>query len=196
MTENPPSSQRMTILAPALALLVGLGLNWLTELYQRVLGPFDGTATGNIYRRLRTVMTGMLLFTLLVLNLRYYFFVYTPTRIYGNPTAEIATELSHHFQQQEDDSVVYFYGPPYMYWNFGTLAFIASGVEGIDVPPPGGNDLSEWNLDRGARFVFLEGRRGELDAVREQYPDGEEKFIYSSVNDRLLYVLYKVEKRQ
>jgi len=175
------------VLGPALALLVGLGLNWLTELCKRVIGPFDGTATGNTGRRVRTV---------LVFNLRYYFFVYTHTRIYGNPTAEIATELSHHLQHQEDDSVVYFYGPPSMYWNFGTFTFIARGIEGIDVLPSRGNDMPEWNLDRGARFVFLEGRLGELDAVREQYPDGEEMFVHSSVNDRLLYAMYKVEKRQ
>jgi 4-amino-4-deoxy-L-arabinose transferase-like glycosyltransferase len=194
MTENPPSSQRMNILAPALALLVGLGLNWLTELCQCVIAPFDRTANGNTGRRVRSVMTVMVLVTVLVINLRYYFFVYTPTRIYGNPTAEIATELGHHLQQQDDDSVVYFYGHPSMYWNFGTITFIARGIEGIDVLPSRGNDVPEWNLDRGARFVFLEGRLSELDAVRQRYPDGEEILVHSSVNDRLLYVMYKVKK--
>jgi len=71
---------------------------------------------------------------------------------------------------------------------------MAQGVEGVDVPPSDGNDLPGWNLDRGARFIFLKERVEELDAVRAQYPGGEETFVYSGVDDRLLYVLYKVEK--
>ena len=37
-------------------------------------------------------------------------------------------------------------------------------------------------------------RLEELDAVRERYPGGEETAIYSSTDERLLYVLYEVGK--
>ena len=182
MTENPPSSQRMTVLAPALALLVGLGLDWLIELGQRVLGSnWDRVAA-------------MLLFVIAVLNLRYYFLVYTPTRVYGNPNAEIATELGRYLAAQADDHIVHFHAQPFIYWNFGTLAFLARGVEGVDVPAVGEGEWPEPDLDRGVRFVFLVDRLAELDMIRQQYPDGQATSVFSKSDDRLLYVLYQVDK--
>ncbi len=184
ITENPPSSQRMTILAPALALLVGLGLDWLIKLGQRVTGSsWD-------------VLAGMLLLAIAVLNLRYYFLVYTPAGVYGNPTAEVATELSRYLAEHEDDYVVHFHAPPFMYWEFGTLDFMAPGVEGVNVPPVGTGEWPEPDLDRGVRFVFLAERLEELNTIRERYPGGRETSVHSNIDGRLLYVLYPVDKRQ
>jgi hypothetical protein len=184
MTENPPSSQRMIVLVPALATLVGLGLNWLMEWGQLILGLSWGRlAVG-------------LLFVVAILNLRYYFLVYTPTRVYGNPTAEVATELGRYLARQEDNYVVHFHAPPSMYWDFGTLAFMARGVEGVDVPPAGEEEWPEPDPNRGVRFVFLAERRNELDAIRERYPGGREASVHSSSDDRLLYVLYRVDGQQ
>jgi len=194
MTENPPSSMRLTIVAPALALLVGLGLNWLIELLDRLCIPVLSKVEGT-HRALRSWSVVVLLVAVAVLNLHYYFVVYTPTRVYGNPTAEVATELGRYLAQQDDDCVVYFYAPPFMYWDFGTLRFLARGVEGVDVPLPeegaGGVGLGASDLVRGARFVFLPERLGELDGVRAQYPGGVEVPVYSSADRRLLYVLYE-----
>jgi len=183
MTENPPSSMRMVIVAPALALLVGLGLNWLMELSRRVFGG---------ERRFWDGVTVMSLIAIAVLNLHYYFVVYTPTRVYGNPTAEVATELGRYLAQRDDDYVVYFYGPPFMYWQFGTLRFMAQGVEGMDIPPPGKGELPVPDLSRGARFIFLPERLGELEDIRARYPGGVEVPVHSSAGGRLLYMLYDV----
>ncbi|MCP4544379.1 MAG: hypothetical protein GY832_45285 [Chloroflexi bacterium] len=182
ITENPPSSQRMTVLLPALAMLVGLGLDWLLKLGQR--------ATGSNWDWL----AGVMLCVIVVVNLRYYFFVYTPTGVYGNQNAEVATELSRYLIAQEDNYVVHFHAPPFMYWNFGTLTFMARGVEGVDVPSVG-----EWpdpDLNQGVRFIFLAERLEELNIIRERYPDGREISAYSNINGRLLYVLYQVDKQQ
>ncbi len=193
MTENPPSSQRMTVLSPALALLVALGLKWLIELSLRVF-ELSGEANADTNRYLRNWIVGMFLVAMAILNLRYYFLVYTPTRVYGNPTAEIATELSRYLEQQQDDLVIYFHGPNQMYWDFGTVAFMAQGVKGVNVPPLADGELQIPVLDGGARFVILADRLGELDLVRERYPNGEEMHVYSRANNRLLYVLYTVER--
>ncbi len=189
VTENPPSSMRLGIVAPALAVLVGLGLNWLMALGLRVFGGgrrfWDGVAVA-------------LLVAVAVLNLHCYFVVYTPTRVYGNPTAEVATELGRYLAQRDDDYIVYFHAPPFMYWGFGTLQFMTRGVEGMDVPLPGeeaerGESL-EPDLGRGARFVFLPERLDELEAVRAQYPGGVDTPVRSSADGRLLYVLYEVRR--
>ena len=183
LTENPPSSMRMTGVAPALSILVALGLDWLTRLTPRVLHfTFDASR----------FTLHVLLVLIAILNLHYYFAVYTPTRVYGNPTAEIGTELARYLELQEDNLIVYFYAPPRMYWDFGTLSFMARNVEGMDVAE---GQFSEPDLERGARFVFLPHRLEEFNVIRTQYPSGLEIPFYSTADGRLLYVLYEVGGR-
>ena len=186
VTENPPSSMRLVVAAPALALLAGLGLNWVMELGQRL---FVGG------RRLWTAVAVVLLGAAAFLNLHYYFAAYTPTRVYGNPTAEVATELGRYLAQQNDDYVVHFYAPPIMYWDFGTLRFMARGHEGVDVPPVGEGQPVEPDSTRRVRFVFLPERVGELDEIRVRYPNGVERSMRSDADGRLLFVLYEVDRK-
>jgi len=183
ITENPPSSMRLVIVAPALALLAGLGLNWLMVLGQRLAGGS---------RRLWSAVAASVLTAATALNLHYYFVTYTPTRVYGNPTAEVATVLGRYLAQQDDDYVVYFHGAPFMYWDFGALRFLARGCEGIDVPPVSEGEPPEPRPGQGVRFVFLPERLDELEGVRARYPNGEEISVSSEADGRLLYVLYEV----
>ncbi|MFQ6101716.1 MAG: ArnT family glycosyltransferase [Anaerolineae bacterium] len=185
ITENPPSSQRMTGIAPVLAIFAALGLSWLVCVAQHVL-----RLTFHVSRFACCVLP----IVIAVLNLHYYFAVYTPTCTYGNPTSEIATELSGYLMQQNDDYVVYFHAPPFMYWGFGTLRFMVPDVEGVDVPPPGEGKPPEPDPARGAWFVFLPQRLDELETVRARYPGGVEASAYSDADGRLLYVLYEVNR--
>lgn len=192
-TENPPSSQRMVIAAPAAALFVGLGMNCLMELGRRLFG-------GRVIMWQRITMGALLLIA--GLNLGYYFFVYTPTRVYGNPTAELATELARDLTNWNDEGsypgVVYFHGAPFINWDFGTLRFMARDVAGVNVPPfhEGASDEDEPpapNLERGALFVFHPERLNELAYIQTQYPDGVVKHIHSTADQRLLYVTYAID---
>lgn len=187
LIENPPSSQRIVIVAPALALLASLGLNWLVEVSRRALGGGRSLWAG---------ATAGLLVAVAAINLHYYFRVYTPTLVYGNPTAEVATVLGRSLAQREEDCVVYFYGPPAMYWDLNNLRFLrrvyAPQIEGMDVPPPGEGEPPRPDLSRRACFVFIPERLGELEAVRAQYPGGTESPVYSQADGRLLYVMYEV----
>jgi predicted membrane-bound mannosyltransferase len=187
LTENPPSSQRMIIITPALALLVGLGLSWLVELGQRVLGR------GRLFGW--NEVSILVLVVISILNLYYYFVVYTPTGIYGNPTAEVATRLGRYLRQQDDEYVVYFYGPTEMYWDIGNLSFLVPDAKGENVYPPGEGASVDPDVSGGARFVFLPHRLGELESVRGRFPSGEERYVYSQIDNRLLYVLYEVPPR-
>ena len=184
ITENPPSSQRMVIATPALALLVALGLD-------RMLWFGGWLLETQLARRL--VFVGALLGTIAGLNLGYYFLVYTPTRVYGNPTAEMTTHLARYLRCQDDSSVVYFHGPPFVYWDFGTLRFMARGIAGVDVPPPGEGAPPEADLERGARFVFHPARIEELSGVQTRYPGGIETRVSSRADGELLYAIYEIE---
>jgi hypothetical protein len=183
MTDRPPCSQRMVIVAPALALLASLGFNWAMGLGRHVVGD---------WRRFWRGAVAMLLVAMAVLNLWFYFVVYTPKRTYGNPTAEIATVLSRYLKEMDDGYFVYFHASPMMYWRFGTLRFMAHGVDGMDVPPLNPGQAPAAYSGRGARFVLLPHRLSELPAIRMQYPGGGERSIYSTADERLLYVLYEV----
>ncbi|MCX7681572.1 MAG: glycosyltransferase family 39 protein [Anaerolineae bacterium] len=194
VTENPPSSQRMTIIMPAVALLGSLGLNWLAELIRRLFAMGE--------RPLYAGMAVVLAF-IAVLNLRYYFAVYTPKRVYGNPTAELATELARYLTREGKTCTVYFYGQPFIYWDFGTLAYMLRDVRGIDVPPgslPPGRGEVEGGLppgrgepEGGLCFVFVQERLSEFDNLRREYPGGKETTVYSEVDGRPLFLLYEVD---
>jgi len=186
ITENPPSSARLVIVSPALALLTSLGLIWLVDTAQRLLG-----GCGLLWKG----VTGACLAAIAAINLHYYFVVYTPIRVYGNPTAEVTTVLARQLVQQGSGYVTYFFGPPFAYWEFGTLRFMAQGIPGVSVPPIGESAEEEpLTVDphRGACFVFLPERLAEMDEIRARYPAGAERRVYSDADGRLLYVVYQV----
>lgn len=183
MTENPPSSQRMVILAPGVALLVALGIDWLIGEMERLL---------SIPTTVQSGMAGGLLIAIAALNVGYYFLQYTPTRVYGNPTAEMTTVLARHLVEEEGGGRVYFHGAPFVYWDMGTLRFMARGVEGVDVPPPGEGEDPTEDVGGEARFVFHPERLDELDRVRRLHPGGNVEHVHSTADGRLLYAMYAV----
>jgi hypothetical protein len=100
--------------------------------------------------------------------------------------------LGRYLRQQRDDYIVYFHGPPFVYWDFGTLRFIARGVPGLDVPPPEEGAPPEPDLSRGARFVFHPARIAELDVIRARYPGGTEMHVQADADGELLYAIYEI----
>jgi hypothetical protein len=180
ITENPPSSMRLVIAAPALALIAAWGLRHLTEM----AGPLFGASD----RRIGVVAAGVVVIVCL-LNLHFYFSVYTPKRVFGNPDSEIATVLAGRLDV-DDPRPVYLFGPPLLYWEFGTFKFLVPEVDGRDVPPEDEEPDFEFDVSRGARFVAMSERRDELEAITERYPGGVESTVTSTVDDRLLYVMY------
>jgi len=181
MTENPPSSQRMVIVAPALAILVALGIEWVLRLSGGLLGA--GATT-------RRALTTALLMVMAGVNLGYYFLVYTPTRVYGNPTAEMTTVLARELQRDGYRGILYLHGAPAVYWDFGTLQFMVPEVAGVDVPPNG--EGWEPDVTGGTRFIFHPTRLGELEVIRGRFPEGSERYVRSTADGELLYAEYTV----
>ncbi len=199
LTENPPSSMRMVIIAPAVALLAAIGLDQLLVLAQWSLG-----GERERWNRVGLVLLAVAAF----LNVQYYFFIYTPARVYGNPSAETATVLARHLRAQAASSrtllpsethtldrngpFVYFYGPPYLYYDFGTIQFIARDVPGVNVPPRQEDPEFLSRVSGSALFVVLSERLDELAAIQEQHRNGQVREFYSEANGRLMFVSYEV----
>ncbi len=174
ITENPPSSQRGLLLLPVVALLIAWGVETLWELLVR-------------YREVGKYLPRALLAVACLLNLGFYFGVYTPRRVYGNPSAKTATELVHFVRAHpRPGSTIYFYGAPYLYWDFGVLKFLLRDQAGVDVPP---EEISP-DVESPARFILVSERQVELGAVMQRYPGGELHEIRDPVGDGVLAVIY------
>jgi len=186
VTENPPSSQRLLVVTPALAALVALGCDRLLRLARRLVG--GGAA---LWAGVAAAVMGIVA----VLNLGYYFLHYGPTRVYGNPTAEVADRLCDVLEEREEVPPVYFDGAPYMYWDFGAIAFRLRGVEGRDVGPEEAG-LEEIDDARGALFVILGAKEADLVRFQRAFPGGSVEYHVSDADGRLLFILYEVPVRR
>jgi 4-amino-4-deoxy-L-arabinose transferase-like glycosyltransferase len=183
MTENPPSSQRGLLLAPVVSLLAAWGLREALQILE-------------LEQPARLWVASGVLVVILVLNVGFYFAVYTPTRVYGNPTAEIATAIGHYQRDNphpicapDPDELcegrVYFLGAPSLYWHFGTLAYLAADVPGEDILP-GERPAS---VVSPARFILTPNRVEDLTWIESSYPGGERTPLRAP-DGQLLAIIY------
>jgi hypothetical protein len=183
VTENPPSSQRGLLLTPVVSILVAWGVDALLRIFALKLFLSRCFAYG-------------LLAVVVLLNIGFYFGVYTPRRVYGNPTAEVATAVGRFLRQNPDPICpqyptrvckgrVYFLGAPSLYWDFGGLQFLARGIPGEDVLP----EERPSSVVRPARFVVTAYRIDDLSWIESAYPDGAKSPILSP-DGRLLATVY------
>jgi hypothetical protein len=186
LTESPPSSQRLAMAIPAVALLVATGLERTATLARRMAGAAR--------RRWQDVVLGLAVLALGASNVWFYFAKFTPTRRYGSRNGETATMMGHYLRDLEGDYQAFFLGAPRMYWSFGTMGFLAPDVPAVDVveplsaPPDFGMDGSG---ERGVVFLFLPERAGELAWVQPAYPDGIVRQTYDAAGE-LRFMAYEV----
>ena len=181
LTEGPPSSQRLVMAIPAVCLLVVAGLEACVGLARRLLGARPVS---------EKLALGLFIVALATSNLHYYFVTFIPSHRYGSANGETATMIGHYLQGQAPGTQVYFLGAPRIYWGFGTMGFLAPQVEGRDIEQPLSGPPDLPNADRGAVFVFLPDRAGELAWVQAALPNGRAREFYDD-RERLRFVAYE-----
>jgi 4-amino-4-deoxy-L-arabinose transferase-like glycosyltransferase len=183
LTESPPSSQRLVIAIPAVALLVTTGLEQTVELAGRLLEPRRAEWKGAV--------AGVLLLTLALASVRYYFLEYTPARRYGSENGETATMIGYYLQTLDADYHAYFFGAPRIYWSFGTMTFLAPRIPGQDVTEPLTAPPDFVDTAHSAVFILLPERSGELVWIEQAFPGGQlEEFRDTS--GRLRFTAYEL----
>jgi 4-amino-4-deoxy-L-arabinose transferase-like glycosyltransferase len=183
LTESPPSSQRLVIAIPAVALLVAIGLEQTVRLAGRLLGRRG--------RQWENLVLGLLVAGLGLGSVYYYFVQFTPQRRYGSANGVTATMMGHYLQELEGEYQAYFFGPPRMSWAFGTMPFLAPDVLGQDIVEPL-SGVPDFPEGRSAVFLFLPERAGELEQVRRALPDGQlREFV--DVRGELRFIAYEVQ---
>jgi hypothetical protein len=71
------------------------------------------------------------------------------------------------------------------------MTFLAPGVIGYDVVEPLGSPPDFVDGSRGAVFIFLPERLGELSWVQQAFPDRQPREFYDSAG-RLWFTAYEV----
>ncbi|MFQ3662658.1 MAG: glycosyltransferase family 39 protein, partial [Chloroflexaceae bacterium] len=188
LTESPPSSQRLVTTAIPAIVFVALGLTLLVQGLAQALGA--------LHPRRLALALGVATVALAALSVRYYFVEYTPTRVYGNANAVLATELVHYVNKQRlaSASRLVFFGWPRMSVDFGTIPYLAPHIERVDVhdtlqEPP---EPALAARDRPTIFVFVPERAGELGLVQFTFPYGTVDQVHSPLDGSPLFIVYQV----
>ncbi len=191
LLENPPSSQRYVIAAPAACLSVALALVWIGERVRELLGGRQAVWMGGI---------ALLALVFVWRDLDFYFGEYTPTGDYGGLNTEVAQRVSDYLNDLGPEWRVFFFGFPRMgisaQRGFPTVPFLAPDVDTVDVIEPLEDPSLLPAMRLPAVFIFLPEPEHAyyLGVVREHLPHGVEKHFPGRYN-RLLFVSYEVDSQ-
>jgi 4-amino-4-deoxy-L-arabinose transferase-like glycosyltransferase len=212
LTESPPSSQRLVASTVPVCFFVALALNEITRVLREVVDWDED---------LRKVATLAMVLALAFTSLRYYFVTYQNSWVFGSFNGEVATRIGYYLRDLAGPDaarspaadliapppaasattgwkkplVEYFFGAPRMYADFGSVPFIAKGVQLRDISQPltAPPDLSNPNVR--LVFIFLPERAAELKWVQQAFPDGITEQIHRQDDPRapLLFIAYRLE---
>ena len=184
LMENPPSSMRLVILSPALCALVALGLVKMVAFARQALG---------LSQKASTVVLIALVLLIGILDIRFYFWVYTPNGEFGGPNTEVADRMGQYLHSLGQGWKAYMLTPPRIYSGFATIPFRAPEVPRYDVMEPltGRPDFVDPSYK--AVFLVLPEREAELEMVRSRYPHGTLRRFPGRRDPPLLFLAYEVE---
>jgi hypothetical protein len=187
LMNHPPESPRLLFAAPAVAILVAIGL---TEIGQQMAHLIQRTFPG---RQQWTGVGRSLAYALAIaatsISVVFYLAVYTPSNRFG----DIKTRTAHHLgvwaRGLEAGHQVFFFGAPVMtYRGFPSIAFLAPDADIRDVLEPIESPLP---VKAASTFVFVPQRLKELDIIAAAHPDGR-RWEESDNQGRLLFVAYEI----
>jgi hypothetical protein len=184
---NAPVSPRYVTTAPIFCLVAAVALAELAKIIHQLLPMSRWLVHG---------IAGIVVVVLAVWNINFYFNDYTPRNIFGWINVEVGTEVGYYLANQPDSEevYVYFFGPPRMYYGFGTTKFLSRDVDGEDIHDPlvVPEQLSSLPYGKRPIFVFLPEREGELEVVRQRYPEGDLYRIPRYTHrDEMLFISYE-----
>ena len=181
LLENPPSSQRLVLTAVPASVFLALGLVQIADVAERAFR----------WQRSSTWLAlGLVVALLAAVSVRFYFWAYTPSRVYAGFNTYVAHEMGLYLRSLGPGCRYYFLGAPRMYAGFPSIPYLAPGVEGHDVLEPLTGPPAFVETDRRPVFLFLPERLKELEAVRLAYPAGQLR-EFRQPSGSLLFAAYE-----
>jgi 4-amino-4-deoxy-L-arabinose transferase-like glycosyltransferase len=186
LTENPPSSQRLVSSAVPVAFFIAVALVELGRAVQSL---------GQMPRVGRYALAGAAALLISIASINFYFGPYQNSWTYGSFNAEVGTRIGYYLRDLGPSYKEYFFGAPRMWGDFGSIPFIARGVQIYDVKEPFAGSLDFVDPSLKPVFIFLPERIQELDAVRQLMPGGTVEEVHRFPGDwdqPLLFTAYRV----
>jgi len=183
LSESVPAAQRYVALAPALAIMVGFGLDEIA------------VQLGQLIKRFKGIINLAALLAIIILSvgeLNFYFFVYTPKSEFGGANSLVAQRLADTLQDKSPDWEVLFWGYPRMgYYSIPSLQYLVPEINGLDMNAPWRSSQNPQPTSDHLIFVFLPDHEHQIPDVQADYPGGNliQEFDRSG---RSLYWLYEV----
>ncbi|MCB9418887.1 MAG: methyltransferase domain-containing protein [Ardenticatenaceae bacterium] len=190
-----PSSHRLVIAAPAVALLAAVGLVEIGRLIEGVKGrKGEGVITPSPLHPFTLSFLPVLLAVTMLLALQdisFYFGAYRQQHSFADRNTEIANAMADYLNNLGPDWTAYFYGPPSMYVGFPTIPFLvqdfSEGTNLFDVNTPPEDTLTPAPTLRRT-FIFLPERSNELEQIRGMFANGRLQTVSGFHADPLFYV--------
>ena len=167
LTIGPPQSQRLLTTAVPICFFAALAIERSVAAVERGFPSM---------RRIKAAVLVAAVVAIGAASVRFYFFDYTPSLLYGGTNSRAVTRLSQYASRLPGEGwTVVFLSAPRIYGGMTTLTYLAPKVESMDIlepltEPPA---PSTFPADRHLCFVFLPERLGELELVRQTFPEGE-----------------------
>lgn len=177
---SPPASQRYVLVAPAVAILVGLPLVTVVDW------------VGQLWPKWRRAALGGALVVLALASwsdLSFYFWQYTTGNSFGDINTEAAQALAEMLATEDPETFVYFLGGRMGFRSHSNIPYLAPQVTGQDLPQPLVEPLT-LELHPHTLFVLLPEREAELALIEAAYPGGTT--FQRQGRHELLYIGYEI----
>ena len=164
LTMGPPSSQRLLMSTPPLALLVALGLQKSANLLQ--------------HSRLISARVGLGLCALVVVltagqGTIYYFGDYRWGHYFEDPSNDFSYEVAVKAEALGPNYRMFLLGEPSVFASFGDFMFLAHDERIVDFNTVTATTLAGLPHDSGAFFVAVPSRLDDLRLVQQWVPGGD-----------------------
>lgn len=189
LTGGPPTSQRMLMSTPALAIIVALGmtsiLNVFNQLYPRTL-KFSPI-----------ILLGLMLYFGYA-NISYYFYDYRIGHYYEDPVNELTYETRTFIAPLHTQGRMYLIAnPDQPYLTFESFNYFSPDVEKDEFNEVTKEALANLPKDKDILFLALPNYQSNLKLISQWVPGGKwTEFPRRYQPDYMLFYTYKITKEQ
>jgi hypothetical protein len=182
LTVDPPASTRLIMTAPAVAVLLGVGLNWI----------LDWLANAGAPRRWLTIAGSLVVSALCVRNAVQYLVHYRSINYFADANSEMAMEAGLELRRLGPQYSHFVFGDPRLYADFPTLRFLAPNNDraSLSIAQAASEDFSE---SLPALFISTPDNVAGLDEIAQRYPGGIWEEVPRRTESEVLYYAYIVE---
>jgi 4-amino-4-deoxy-L-arabinose transferase-like glycosyltransferase len=184
MTVDVPNAGRLMLAAPAVCLLIALGLRLVVDAMSRsgLLSATQGRA-----------LAGVVVVVIGLSSANFYFRRYAPGPYFADANTETSHVMGLYLRGLGRDYVAYFAGVPRVPVGFPSIPYLAPEVSARDLNEPiSESTLPSLEARKRAVFLAIPERRSELEFIRERFPGGRWREFAARAGPEPLFFAYEL----